>query len=185
MGGVPNTGVSLSNGSYTVAASGRGTATFTASSRASGLAATYTLIFYLGPSGSAVFQETDSSITSDGLFTKQQSAAFTQVSIQGNYAFNSSGTSGASAQVISGQLATSAGAVTSGAIDINTAGTLTPGEAVTGAYTMPAANGRAVPTLNPSTDNRNFAAYIVNSGQVFVVGIDSGRVAVGALNRRF
>ena len=186
VGGAPNSGISVSNGTYTVAASGRGTATFTASSRAAGLSTIYALVFYLGPSGSAVFQETDSSITSDGLFTIQQSAAFTQASFQGSYAINASGSSGTSAQAITGQLVTTgAGTVASGALDINTAGTLTPGEAVTGSYATPAANGRVTLALNPSTDNRNFAAYIVNSSQVFVLGIDTGRIAVGALNRRF
>ena len=51
---------------------GRGTATFTTAGR------TYTFVFYLGPVGSnttAVFQETDSGIASDGNFTLQQSAS--------------------------------------------------------------------------------------------------------------
>jgi hypothetical protein len=166
----------LSAGTYTVASNGRGTATFTTASRA------YTLVFYLGATGSAVFQETDSNIASDGFFAQQQSGA----SIQSSYALDSSGLSGSSAQVLIGQLrADGAGAISSGTIDINTAGTLTPSEAVTGAYTALSSNGRGTVTLNPSTDNRNFAVYVVNSNQVIVLGIDSGRLAAGALFRRF
>src|ERR1019366_4877656 len=55
----------LSAGTYIVGSNGRGTATFTTASR------TYTLVFYLGATGNAVFQETDSNIASDGLFAQQ------------------------------------------------------------------------------------------------------------------
>ena len=65
--GTATPNVAFSNGSYTVASNGRGTATFTTASR------TYTLVFYLGATGNAVFQETDSNIASDGFFTQQQS----------------------------------------------------------------------------------------------------------------
>jgi hypothetical protein len=184
--GVPNT-AALFGGTYTIpnagavpTSVGRGTATFTG-------ARTY--VFYLGAAGSAVFQETDSihaGVAAHGMFTQQQSAAFTLASIQGNYAISTTGLSGASAQVVSGQLTSNgAGLVTSGAIDINTAGTLTAGETVSGTYILPASSGRSTLTLNPSTDNRNFAVYVVNSTQVFVVGIDSGRVAAGTLFRKF
>jgi hypothetical protein len=177
--GTATPNVAFSNGSYTVASSGRGTATFTT-------ARTYTLVFYLGATGSAIFQETDSNIASDGLFAQQQSAAFSLAAIQGSYALDSSGLSGSSVQVFTGQLkADGAGTVSSGTIDINTAGALTTGEAVSGTYSAPASNGRGTLTLNPSTDNRNFAVYVVNSNQVIVVGIDSGRLAAGALFRRF
>jgi hypothetical protein len=50
---------------------------------------------------------------------------------------------------------------------------------------LPASNGRATLVLNPSTDNRNFAVYVVNSTQVIVMGIDTGRVAAGTLLRQF
>jgi hypothetical protein len=182
--GAPN--IVMFGGAYTIPAVGtvatsvgRGTATF----------AGRTYVFYLGPVGSAVFQETDSihaGIAAHGMFTQQQSAAFTLASVQGNYAISTTGLSGASSQVISGQLTSNgAGLVASGAIDINTAGTLTAGEAVSGTYILPATSGRSTLALNPSTDNRNFAVYIVNSTQVFVVGIDSGRVAAGILFRKF
>jgi hypothetical protein len=166
---------------YTVASDGSGTATFTTAGR------TYAFVFYLGPVGSnttAVFQETDSGISSDGNFTLQQSVPFTLASIQGNYAIETSGISGSSIQVSSGQIgADGAGAVTSGKIDINTGGTLTAGQAVTGSYTAPAATGRATLTLNSGTPN--FAAYVVNSMQVYILGIQPGQPAAGALLRQF
>ena len=170
-----------SAGSYTVASNGRGTATFTTSGR------TYTFVFYLGPMGTnttAVFQETDSGIASDGNFTLQQTAAFTVASIQGNYAIETSGASGATAQVSTGQFgANGAGAITAGNMDTNTGGTLAPGQPVTGSYTSPAANGRATLTLNSSTPN--YAAYVISPTQVYILGIQSGQLAAGALLRQF
>ena len=77
----------LPNGTYTLAANGRGTITFATASR------TYNLVFYLGPVGTnttAVIQEDDPGISSDGNFTVQQSAAFTLASVQGNYALATS-----------------------------------------------------------------------------------------------
>jgi len=171
------------NGSYTITPNGRGTATFATATR------TYTLVFYLGPGGtnsSAVLQETDSGANSDGMFAQQQITPFTLASIQGNYAIATSGASGTSGQSITGQFgANGSGVLSSGVVDINTGGILTSGEAVSGTYTTPAANGRSTIVLNPSSDNRNFAGYVVSPTQVFILGIDPGRVGVGALFRQF
>jgi hypothetical protein len=183
--GVPAPGLPIlpnaAGDSYTVASNGRGTATFTTASR------TYTFVFYLGPVGSnttAVFQETDSGIASDGNFTLQQSAAFTIASIQGNYAIETSGVSGASLQDSTGELAANgAGVVTSGNLDTNTGGTLASAQPVTGSYTAPAATGRVSLALNSTTPN--YAAYVVSPTQVYLLGIQSGQLAAGALLRQF
>jgi hypothetical protein len=180
--GTPASAVSfLPSGTYTLAANGRGTITFATAAR------TYNLVFYLGPVGSnttAVIQEDDPGISSDGNFTLQQSAAFTLASIQGNYALATSGTVAASLQTTSGQLAANGtGLITSGNIDINTAGTLAAGQAVTGSYSAPAANGRA--TLSLTAGTPNYAAYVVSPTQVYVLGIQPGQLAVGALFRQF
>jgi hypothetical protein len=170
-----------SAGSYTVASNGRGTVAFVTTGR------TYSLVFYLGPVGTnttAVFQETDSSITSDGNFTAQQSGPFTLASIAGNYAIATSGVSGAISQTSTGQFGTNgAGLVTTGNIDTNTGGSLTTGQAATGSYTAPASTGRATLTLNSNTPN--YAAYVVSPTQVYLVGIQPGQLAAGALLRQF
>jgi len=182
--GTPTTNVTFSNGSYTVASNGRGTATFTTTPN-------QTFVFYLSATGSAVFQETDSSMAGDGIFIQQQSAPFslaspTQVS---NYALQTVGLSGASLQTIAGQVtANGSDAIPSGTVDTNTAGTLTAAQALTGTYTTPATNGRATLTLTSSINSRNFAIYVVNSMQVFVVENDpasSALLASGAMYRRF
>ena len=172
-------GVAFTNGTYLVTSTGRGTATFATASH------TYNLVFYLSGPGSAVVQETDSGRTSDGSFVQQQNAAFSQASLKSSYALQTTGLSATSAQTISGQMsADGAGAISSGNLDINTAGA-TASEALTGTYSAPAASGRATLALNPSTDNRNFAIYIVDSTRAFVIGIDAGRLASGAVYLRF
>jgi hypothetical protein len=87
-------------------------------------------------------------------------------------------------QVSSGQIAADgAGTIPSGNLDINTAGTLSSAQPVTGSYSAPAATGRAVLTLNSSTPN--YAAYIVSPTQVYILGMLSGQLAAGALLRQF
>jgi hypothetical protein len=173
-------------GTYTLASNGRGTLTFATTGR------TYKLVFYLGQVGTnttAVLQETDSGIASDGNFTLQQSAAFTLASILSNYAIQTSGTSGGLLQVITGQVgADGAGAIKAGSVvDINTGGTtLTPpaGQTVTGSYTAPAASGRTVLTLTPINPT-GYAAYVVNPNEVYLLGIQPGQLAAGVLLRQF
>jgi len=180
--GTPNSNVAF-NGTYTVTANGRGTATFTG---------TRTYVFYLGASGNAVFQETDSvhpNIASDGILAKQQSAAFSQSLISGNYAISSSGLSGSTVETIAGEMAADgAGNIGAGILDINTGGTLTTGQTITGAYPGPFLAERGTFTLNflsPLIQTRNFAVYSVSPKQAFVVEIDAGRLAAGTLLLQF
>ena len=188
--GTPTANAPLTTGAYTVSSTGRGTLTFaTAATATRPVAPTYTFVFYLGgssTSGSAVFQETDSAISSDGVFTQQQSGAFSLASINGNYAIAASGATGTASEVFAGELkASGVGTIPSGVIDINAAGTLSPAQTLTGTYTAPAATGRATMILNPPAGARNFAAYVVSPTQVFVLGLDSGRVSVGSLLLQF
>lgn len=167
---------------YTVSSNGRGIASFTTAGR------TYTFVFYLGAVGTnttAVFQETDSGIASDGTFTLQRGAPFALSSIQGNYALAASGVSGAAVQDSAGQVAANGtGSITAGEIDTNTGGTtLAPGQAATGSYTAPDAMGRSLLTLN--SGSANFAAYVVSPTQVYLLGIPSGQPATGTLLRQF
>ena len=183
--GTPAANVAFNaGGTYTLASNGRGTLTFATASR------TYTSVFYVGTVGigaTAVFQETDSGITSDGTFVAQQSGPFTLASIQGNYAIATSGTTGGSARVVSGQIGTDGAgnveATPAAAVDINTAGVLLPGVAATGTYTAPAANGRATIALNPLSTG--YAVYVVSSTEDFLLDLQSGQLAAGALLRQF
>jgi len=183
-GGTPTANLVIS-GSYTVDANGRGTAAFTGGR---------TYVFYLGPSGTAVFQETDSihsGVAIDGAFQAQQNASFAQSQIAGNFAFSTAGLSASSVETIAGELAADgAGAVPSGAVDMNTAGTLAPGVAITtGSYAASSSAERGTLTLSlatsPTAQTRNFAVYVVSATQVFLVEIDANRIAAGSLFRQF
>ena len=179
--GTPAPGLALIPGTYQIAPNGRGTLTFATSGRA------YSLVFYLGAAGNnatAVVQDVDAGIASDGTLAQQQSAPFSLASINGNYAIETSGISGASLQNILGQVATDgAGTIPAGMIDTNTAGALTVGQAVTGTYSAPAATGRATLALNSGT--LNYTAYVVSLTQVYLVGVQPGQLAAGALLRQF
>jgi hypothetical protein len=179
--GAPPSNVAFSSGSfYKVTSNGRGIAMFTAGSR------NYSLVFYLGATGNAVLQEIDSSITSDGSFARQQGAPFSTTSIQGSYAMQATGLSAGAVQTLQGQLnADGSGKVPSGTVDVSKAGTPPTSDAVSGTYSAPSSNGRSALSLNPTADIGNFAAYVVNPTQVFVVGIDTGHVAAGAMYKRF
>ena len=175
-------------GTYAVASNGRGTLTFKTTGR------TYTLVFYLGSVAAgapAVFQETDSGVASDGVFAAQQSTPFSLGSIAGNYAISTSGASGGVSQVLTGQLATDGAGATkpptptqpASVVDVNTGGTLNAGQAVIGAYTAPAASGRATLSLTPVSNS--YAVYVVNSTEVFLLDLQSGQMASGVLLRQF
>lgn len=169
-------------GSYTIAPNGQGTLTFKTASR------TYTLVFYMGEVGSgttAVLQETDSGIASDGNFSLQQGAPFALASVQGNYALQTNGVSAGASQVTSGQIGSNAaGTIVSGVIDTNIGGTtVTLGQATTGSYSAPAATGRVTLTLTAGA--QNYVGYIGSSNQIYILGIQPGELAAGALLRQF
>jgi len=182
--GTPNPNVVLSGTAYTVASSGRGTLQLTGGR---------TYVFYLGPTGTAVFQETDANhpnIVSDGTFSLQQSGSFALSQVVGNYAVYTTGPPGAFAEGVTGQLAANGtGGVSSGIVDLNTAGSATAGVGITtGTYSVSSSAERGTLSLNlasPLSQTRNYAVYVVSSTQAFVVGIDSGRDSSGALLRQF
>ena len=187
LNGAPTANVALSGISYSVTSNGRGTLTF-------GGGRSY--VFYLGATGTAFFQETDSvhpNLARDGTFALQQNASFALSQIAGTYAFSTSGLSGASAEVITGDLATDGlGGITAGALDLNTAGTTSLGVAITPAATSfstssSAERGTLILILgSPANQTRNFAVYVVSPKQVFILEIiDSGRLAAGSLLRQF
>jgi hypothetical protein len=167
---------------YTVSPNGQGTLTFTTTTR------TYTLVFYLGEVGTgstAVMQETDSGIVSDGNFSLHQGVPFSLASIQGSYALESSGVSATASQVTSGQLLSNgAGTIVSGVLDSNTGGTtITLAQAATGSYSAPAATGRVTFTLTAGA--QSYVAYITSPTQVYILGIQPGELTAGALLRQF
>jgi len=159
---------------------GRGTATFTAANR------TYALVFYMPLQFNSVFQETDSSIVSDGVLAQQQGTPLSPSTLPGSYALQWTGAAAAATLQFDGQIAlNNTGSVTSGNIDTSTfPGSSTPPEAASGTLSI-ATGSSGTFTLNPSSDNRQFAVYAVSLTQMFTVETDSGRLAAGSLIKQF
>jgi hypothetical protein len=165
-------------GSYSIDSTGRGTASFQALNR------TYSIVFYLAAQGGAILQETDSSLTSDGL-SAAQSATFAQSAFAGSYAAGWNGTSSAATQQIAAQLSINNTGNVTGSLDLSTVpGSQISAQALNGTLAV-AASGRGTLQLNPSADNRNFAVYAVSPSLLFTVGTDSTRVAAGSVIRQF
>jgi hypothetical protein len=175
-------------GSYTVDANGLGggTATWTDSK-----VGTFSFIFYLISPTQAVFQETDSGITSDGTILAQTAGPISSATLAGDFAFVWSGVSSDEEDFV-GQLKLTSGSGNnaSGIMDFNEFG---PGKQFfdiqfNGALSVAAPgtgpNTLTVTTTFPSPVTFNFTAYAVDSKTVFLVGVDSQRVIAGSLARQ-
>ncbi len=182
-----NANMVLASSSYTRPSNGNGRGTLQ-------LTGGRTYVFYLGPVGTAVLQETDANnptIVRDGTLALQQNSSFTVSQIAGNYAIETADLSGTAGEGVTGEIATDgAGAIPSGTVDVNTAGTIHSGVAIasTSSYSASSSPERGVIALNlgaPLNQARNFAVYVVSSTQAFVVETDSGQPSAGMLLRQF
>jgi len=177
-------------GSYTVDANALGGGTLTWTDSAAG---TFSYIFYLASPTRAVFQETDSGITSDGLFLAQSPVAVTPTTMAGNHAFAWTGATSDEVDA-TGQftLTSAASSNLTGLMDFNafSAGVQYYDVGLSGALSLGAipagrndlsvtANSAAFP---PSTFH--FAAYSVDANTVLLVGTDTNRVLAGATQRQ-
>lgn len=177
-------------GSYTVDANGLGGGTLTWTDSAAG---TFTYIFYLASPTRAVFQETDSRITSDGLFLAQTAGSLTVAAMAGNHAFGWTGVTSDEVD-ITGQfgLSPAASAKASGLMDFNAfpAGFQYFDVPLAGALTLsgnPAGRNSFSLSSNSTTfpaSTFNFSAYIADSNTVLLVGTDSTRVLTGTTQRQ-
>jgi hypothetical protein len=177
-------------GSYTVDANALGGGTLTWTDSAAG---TFSYIFYLASPTRAVFQETDSGITSDGLFLAQSPVAVTSTTMAGNHAFAWTGATSDEVDA-TGQFALSsaASANVSGLMDFNAfpgrvqyfdvglSGSLSLDAIPAGRNVLNVTTNSA--TFPPSTFH--FAAYIVDANTVLLVGTDTTRVLAGATQRQ-
>jgi hypothetical protein len=175
-------------GTYTVDANelGGGTATWTDTK-----VGTFSFIFYLISPTNAVFQETDTKITSDGTLLAQTAGPITPATLAGNFAFVWSGVSSDEEDFV-GQLklASTTGNNVTGIMDFNEFG---PGKQffniqfngpliITPPGTGP--NTLVVTTTSPLPTTFNFTAYVVDSNNVFLVGVDNNRVIAGSVVRQ-
>lgn len=183
----PNGGLSFSGTFTPVDAFGRGTITLNTNPAA-------TFVFYLIGPQSAIIQETDSSIVSNGSIQTQSGGPFSNASLKSHFALNMTGSGitqvGANPGRFDliGELAFDGAGNITGSENLNNQSNVNfPGNvSVTGTYSL-AANGRGTLTFTPSGGNAlHFAIYITDASTIYLQGTDSGAVIVGiASNQNF
>jgi len=179
-------GAGTSNYNVDPSGDGRGTIVFNVAQ------VPFTFVFYLISPSSAVLQETDSNITSDGSFLAQTGNPFANSSLAGNYAFDWSGSDGAE-QDFTGEyaLASTSSANISGALDYNelSLGTVFHNVVISGGLAL-SGDGTGRNTLTGTLGSApqitlGGSVYVVNDGTAFFVGTKTDRVIAGVMSRQF
>ncbi len=167
-------------GSYNVGSNNRGTMILTTTSGTS----TYDIA--IGSSGETLFIEADNTGTrGSGVIDKCDSTAFSNSAIVGPFVMGLIGSDQAGKRVGTVALFTTDGAspngsVTSGAVDVNDAGTHKSSPSLAGTYGV-ASNGHGTMSVTvPTLATFNFSFYVVSASELFIVSTD----AVSATNPR-
>jgi hypothetical protein len=185
--GVPSQNAAFGGAFTNIDPSGRGTMTFNFNTPA-------TFVFYLISPQSAVIQETDSSIVSNGSIQMQTGGPFSNASLKSHFALNMTGTGKTQINVnpgrfdLIGDLAfDGAGNITGAEFTNDQSSVIIPGSAsLTGTYSL-GANGRGTMTLMfGGGTTLQFAIYVTDSSTINIQGTDMGAVIVGiASNQNF
>jgi hypothetical protein len=160
------------SGTYTVAASGRGTAT---------LSTGQTYVFYLIAVNQAVIQETDHSIVADGTLIGLAGGPFSTSNLANGYALQLTGVKAASSgeQDTLGQINLTNGQVATGTVDVNTATnagltafTSASGVAIPAGTAYMIANGQGPFNVTVAGTNLTFVAYFLSSSSLYLLRTD-------------
>jgi len=153
-----------------------------------------TFVFYLISPQSAVMQETDSGIVSNGSIQAQSGGPFSNASLKSHFALNMTGTGKTQINVnpgrfdLIGDLAFDGAGNITGAEFTNDQSTVVipAGASLTGMYSL-GANGRGTMTLMLGGGTTlQFAIYVTDSSTINIQGTDMGAVIVGiASNQNF
>src|SRR5713226_3066858 len=150
-----------------------------------------TFVFYLISPQSAVMQETDSSIVSNGSIQTQTGRPFTNASLKSHFALNMTGTglglNGGRFDLIGDLAFDGAGNITGAEFTNDQSTVIIPASAgLTGTYSL-AANGRGTMTLMLGGGTTlHLAIYVTDASTVYLQGTDPGAVIVGiASNQNF
>ncbi len=172
--GILTSNLSLT-GTYSVAASGRGTLALTTS------AGTFNFIVY--PStGGVIALEIDNRFVTGGM-ALQQTSTFSNGSLQGAYGLNFTGASSIGELDSIAQFTADGASALNGIVDLNNTGSITFGQALKGNFSV-AANGRATMALQTPLGTQNNIVYLVNANRAIFVELDSTLVAAGELRHQ-
>ena len=181
---IPSSGTD--SGTYTIdsVGSGRGTATFSGSSGGA-----IELVFYFASGTQAVFQDLTGSLIVDGEMDAQTTTATTGAELAGSHAFFWSGDNNGRMDYSGQFTVTSASSSNvSGTIDYNQAGNAGSNDTFSGTFTLngdgTSRNKLSLNATNPS-GSFNFAAFIVDADNVFLVSTDSNDVVAGKTSRQY
>ena len=154
-------------GSYSVAATGRGTAAVT------NPGTPWHFSFYVVSAEKLIFVSQDFVPAFLGVVEQQTLPSFANNSLAGDYVFQSVGSSASSLDYTVGRFtADGAGSIYDGFFDENDSG-VPSGESFSGTYLIPPSNnGRGELTLTTGSDTSNFAFYMVSPGSAFFVQTD-------------
>src|SRR5712692_10553367 len=148
-------------------------------------------VFYLISPQSAVMQETDSSIVSNGSIQTQTGGPFSNASLKSHFALNMTGTglglNGGRFDLIGDLAFDGAGNITGAEFTNDQSTVIIPASAgLTGTYSL-AANGRGTMTLMLGGGTTlHLAIYVTDASTVYLQGTDPGAVIVGiASNQNF
>jgi len=171
-GGVVSTNVAFT-GSYSVDATGRGTAAVTNPDGTSHFS------FYVISARKLVFVSLDFVPAFLGIVEQQTLPSFSNNSLAGDYVFQSVGYSASSIDYSVGRFtADGSGAVSSGVFDDNDTGTVSENVPFTGIYFI-SANGRGTLTITAQSDTSLISFYLVSPDSAFFVQTDSTMTVSG------
>lgn len=163
-------------GTYDIASTGRGTATLTSALGQSQFS------FYMISANEAVFVSLDFVPALLGAALKQESPAFSNASLSGDYAFASTGFTTMGPVSSTGRFtANGAGALSAGVLDEDENGTLSDNIPFTGVYAV-APNGRGTVTLTAGGVDTNLAFYMVSSSVAFAVELSTTSATSAVVN---
>jgi hypothetical protein len=172
-------------GSYTLKANGHGTLQFVNN----GLG-TFNYSFYLVSNSQAVLLRTDLEAVTSGTMTVQEQSTFSLADFNGPFGFNLDGDTVATSTVNSvpidklGQLSATGTGTATGTENINSGGVLTSDVALAATNAVDT-NGRGTLTVTGGGATREVIFYLSSPATMFLIGIDSDQVVLGAADQQF
>ena len=170
-------------GTYTVGQDGRGTLVITPPGFSGLSKSTFQMVLISNQQARLIAY--DSASNGSGRLDLQDSSAFSNAALSGNYVFSFSGGDGGGLPFCSIGYITlnGTGSISGGSLDSNDNGGVATGLAVTGTYAT-ASNGRGTLTLNSTFFSYSFAYYVVSAEALRLVSIGSlgGPVWSGSAN---
>lgn len=166
-------------GTFSVAASGRGAATFTSNQVTSHFG-----FYQSGNDRLTFFVQTDAGSVTAGSYEPQGWSSFDDTALAGRQGLRLSGSAiGGGPFSHLGLLQLSSGNIT-GVEDMNAVSSQTADASVTGTYAVET-NGRATMLLATPSGDLALRLYLLGNWEARVVGVDSTRLVTGTLVRRF